>query len=415
MKPGLRLFLPLGAAVLLLAALALLGNSQAPESSNSPAQAAIVPVAAVGGAPAKPQVAAPAEATEVEELAQAVAPTEEKIRQALEDFKRSAVYPPWSRRHDEGTRYLVDWNVPIVEPAPVDTEGDSGLTYRFGADRAAVGVGEALTSWIEVSDREGNRRAITVTQAWVEAPGDAARQRMVSLVYNDQGVDGDEVAGDHRYTNRFIPSNIEAFHEPRQVHIVAELEVDGRRLRAIRPFDYAARPVLRVVGVSDELREGSLALLLDVEVLEAGRYKLQANIFTGDGLTALAYADRDVALAQGQHRVELKFFGKVLYDSAADGPYLVRDLRGFLRKDGEGEANIGWSHPTQHRTRAYRHRDFSAAEWDDAEKRAHLSALTTALDMTTAGQLGVPTAQPRHLHIGADGIAREVQPGDVVE
>ena len=211
--------------------------------------------------------------------------------------------------------------------------------------------------------------------------------------------------GTLRYTNRFVPSEHKELAQSRQVRIVAEVESGGQTRLMVRDFTYAPRDVLRVVGIGDAMADGSLAITLDVDAAEAGVYTFQANLMSGDEQTPLAWCDIGARLDAGRSKVRLTFFGKVLRDQLQNGPYVLRDLRGFLHKD-DAEHNIWWSAPGSYRTAAYRATDFSPAEWDSVEKREKLQSMQDIIDKTAGGQMiGSP-----HIHIGEDGVARQISP-----
>ena len=323
-------------------------------------------------------------------------------RERLADYERAAVYPWWSRPHDDGSRPLLAWNQPAVSDLPFADDPNAPTSYHFAADKMHVPYGESMTSWIEVWKTGETRERVPahVKQAWVMAV-DGAPGRMLPLGYADDG--------SHRYTNTFVPSEHKELALSRQVRIVAEVEAGGQTRTMLRDFTYAPREVLRVVGISDSIADGSLTISLDVDVLEAGTYTFQANLMAADGTTPLAWNDIGAQLASGRQRVRLVFFGKILRDQLQNGPYVMRDLRGFLHKD-DAEHNLWWSYPNSYRTAAYAAADFSPAEWDSAEKREKVAGMHDIIDKTARGELGGGSGASPHIHIGEDGIARQVSP-----
>jgi hypothetical protein len=296
-----------------------------------------------------------------------LAPRMERLQQALDDYRREAVYPPWSRPLDEGTAYKLRWNEPVVSDLLFDDRG--ALRVAFAADRAVVGFGEPYASWIEVwegDDRE-HRVAAQIAQAWVMSSGAGRR---VPLEYRDDGT--------RRYRNTFTPSEHEELATAQQVRISAEVVVGEERRVVTRDFTYTPRPVLEIVRVSDALRDGSVVVTLDVDVHEPGLHTIEANLVSPDGAVPIAYVDVSAPLAEGRGRVELVFFGRAVRGAQLDGPWLVRDLRGF-RRDVDGGENLPWSDPRTHLTAAYRAADLSDAEWDAPEKREKIEALEALL------------------------------------
>lgn len=285
-----------------------------------------------------------------------------RLQQALDDYRRVAVYPVWSRPHDEGTAYKLAWNEPVVSDLVFSEAGGHVLRFHFGADRAHVMFGETLTSWIDVWDAADPDRRVpaTIVQAWVMSNASAGSGRKVPLRYADDGT--------HRQVNRFVPSEHDELSAAQQVRISAEVEVDGERRLITRDFTYTPRPVLEILAIRDAIVDGSLVITLDVEVYEPGLHTFEANALSADGEIPIAYVDISTTLTLGKASVALTFFGKIFRDLAIDGPYLIKDLRGF-RRDIDGGENLYWSDARTHTTRPYARTELSDAEWDADEKR----------------------------------------------
>jgi hypothetical protein len=333
------------------------------------------------------------------------------VLKVLTDYKAAAAYPPWSRIHDEGTRYKLEWNKPVVDDLSFSDKPGAETTYHFASDRAHVMFGEALTSWIEVWEKgDPNKRlAANVVNAWVMMQGGAKPGRTVQLAYKDDGTDGDAIAGDHRYTNRMIPSSLAELKDPTQVRIQAEVEVDGVHKLLVRDFTYAPRDVLSIVSFSDGVADGSLVVNLEVDAHEPGLFTFEANVFDDQGKTAIAYAEWSQSLVLGKSVVPLKFFGKAFHDVGVDGPYLVKDFRGFLRPTGAAveQANVWWSDAHTYTTKAWKRGDFSSADWDDPEKRDKIRQLEAIASASAAPS---PSAsQPKAIHIDEHGVAHVVE------
>ena len=367
MSPQARRRALLAAAVLALAA-ALIWTLWPGGDPASREDTAAAPAAgrdpAAGPAPGHATTTAPPELG---------GPGRERLQQALDDYRRLAVYPPWSRPHDEGTAYKLAWNEPVVSDLPFLEAGGREIEFRFASDRAHVGFGETLTSWIEVWEASAPDRRLpaTIRQAWVMSNAGGRQGRTVPLDYADDGT--------HRYTNRFVPSEHDELADAQQVRISAEVEVEGERRLITRDFTYTPRPVLEVLAIRDAIRDGSLVITLDVEVFEPGLHTIEANALSGDGEVPIAYVDTSTTLQVGKTRVDLTFFGKIFRDAGIDGPYQIRDLRGF-RRDLDGGTNLYWSDPRVHTTRPYPRTDLADAEWDADEKREKIRAFEDLIE-----------------------------------
>jgi len=387
------------AAVLAIGAWAFWSTTRSDGTGGGVAGSSSSSGAAAGAAPSSASSSAAPKATN------AAAPgSPEFIRKVLDDYRAAAAYPPWSRIHDDGTRYKIEWNKPVVSELPFSDKVGAETTYHFAADRAHVMFGETLTSWIEVWEKgDPNKRLpVNIVTVWVMLTGGAKPGRSVQLEYKD-------VAGDRRYVNKFVPSAFAELKEPTQVRIEAEVEVDGVKKLLVRDFTYAPRQVLTIVGITDAIADGSVVVNLEVDVRDAGLYTFEANVFDATGATAIAYADVNQSLAVGKVVVPLKFFGKAFHDVGADGPYLVKDFRGFLRPSPSANAaNIWWSDPRSHTTKPYKRSELSAAEWDSEEKRTKIKALEALASASPSAGPAPSASQPKEIHIDENGVAHEV-------
>jgi hypothetical protein len=156
------------------------------------------------------------------------------------------------------------------------------------------------------------------------------------------------------------------------------------------------------------VRSGSLVVTLDVNVNDRGTYDFEANLMSGDGAAPLGYTQMNYTLSPGRQSVDLVFFGRMFQERSADGPFLVRDLRGLLLSLDGGEHNIPFQYDTPYLTKPWRHSEFSAAPWDAPEKRDKIAAMEQLIADTAAGRIGGPTSQPQHIDIDVNGVAHVV-------
>ncbi len=400
--------LVLGAVALLGAAALFLSSSQPPATKNL-ATASTGITMALALDEIDPLAAAPSGSVARPPPIRLSGPSAERLTQNLIAYQRAAIYPPWSRAFDPGTEYLLTWNKPATVDLPMDERPGQETTYHFDADRAHVAYGEAITSWIEVwkNGDPNQRMPIVVEDAYVMATTGPKPGRTVKLAYHDDGQDGDAVAGDLRYSNRLVPSKEPDLAQALQVHLMAVVSCcDGIRRSFMREFTYAPRKVLEIVGISDSIRGGNLALTLDVDVAEKGVYGFEANVMSHDGSVAIGFATANQTLGTGRAKVDVIFFGRMFGEKGIDGPYLVRDIRGErVFMDGE-EHNIPFTYPSTYTTRAYRRADFSSDEWNSPEKTDKIARMKKLIADANAGRTGPPV--PSHIHIDENGVARPV-------
>jgi hypothetical protein len=175
----------------------------------------------------------------------------------------------------------------------------------------------------------------------------------VPLSYRDDGGEGDEKAGDLRYSNRMVPSSYAELRAAPAVQLEAEVEAEGESA-------------------------------FDVEATRAGRYSLAANLYGGDGATTpIAYSELASILPAGRSTLEFLFFGKAVRATGLDGPYLVRDLHGFWHENTQG-SGMPIIETAELATQRFRAEDFSDAEWDSEEKRQRIALYQQTLDLAAA-------------------------------
>ncbi|HEY5952625.1 MAG TPA: choice-of-anchor X domain-containing protein [Kofleriaceae bacterium] len=320
------------------------------------------------------------------------APSVALLEQSLADYKAVSVYPHWSRPHSAETIEKLEWNRTVVSDLPMDDRPGHETIYRFSADRWSVGYGEAFVSSIEVVTAGTQKRLpITVKEARLVS---VERGRITSLRYHDDGQDGDAVAGDHRYSNRVVPSQLASLADKaQQVHIEAVVEAGGVTRSVTRDFAYAPRKVAESVGATEHLQGGNLVVRLELDITEKGLYTFEANVLARDG-TPIVYGEKSYPLEPGKRTADIVMFGRALREKGLDGPYVVRDIRGMRRFVDTDEQNFFFTYAPTLTTRAYRHDEFSDAEWDEPERRDTIANFERLIEQTRSGEVGAVDDDP---------------------
>lgn len=285
----------------------------------------------------------------------------------LTAYRRANVYPPTSRPL---SRDQVDLLQPGQrhEAMRPDDHG-AGITYRFTADRYFVFGDQALTALLEVR-RDGEPIAVTITQAYatvIDPGGPQPFPIPMTFAPSGQGA-----------TSRFVPAQLGL---ARQTAISVSIEFDPGDGRQSAHFDVQYTPErgipARFTGrFSDAIEAGSLVIRAGIDVLAAGSYVIDANLFDA--------ADQPVAwsrfkgeLAAGARDAELVFFGKVIVDGKAHGPFHLGQLRGARFVPGlDPDLEQVPPYPGSYATRPYPTEAFSDAEYDSPEKQRMIDLLT---------------------------------------
>lgn len=356
-------------------------------TAGDPLQAAGAQVAAP--VPAAPPAAAPPRAPRLLPAPPPVAPypargpTGRAADDPLTAYRKANVYPPTSRPL---TRDQLDLLQPNQrhETARPDDHG-AGITYLFTADRYFVIGDETLTATLEVR-RAGVPIAVTIARshATVLDPADPA-PHPIPVVFTASGP---------VQTAVFAPARLDL---PRQSAIGLYLEFDHGNGRQSAHIDFQYTPErgipARFTGsFGDSVEDGSLALHAGIDVAAAGHYVIDANLFDA-AAQPVAWSRFKGELATGGHDVALVFFGKVLRDGNAHGPFHLGQLRGARYAPGL-DPDLEQMPPFTgaYATRAYPGDAFSDAEYDSPEKQRMLELL--GQDRNHSGGAGRDRGEP---------------------
>ena len=282
-------------------------------------------------------------------------------------------YPEDSRPLSPADRRFLEPDRPAAERRPVmpgpgaGRGAASGLEVIFTADRRGITGREALTTTLAVfREGEGGPLPVDVLAAEVlTAPARAAPARRLSrLDLRDDGGGGDETAGDRIHTGVLFPQG--AGLRSSGPHVVrVRFRAEAVEGEASLPFHYTAErdiPARFAGPVTDRIEHGSLIVEVGVEVARAGTYVIDANLHGAAG--PLARATARAELGRGAGRVPLRFYGMILRESGADGPYRLGELRGYRFAPGERPDRQMMPRWTgEHETAPYRASDFTDRPW----------------------------------------------------
>jgi hypothetical protein len=287
----------------------------------------------------------------------------------LTAYRKANVYPPTSRplTRDQLDLLQPDRRHEVMRP---DDHG-AGLTYLFTADRYFVFGDQTLTATLDVR-RDGKPIAVTVAQAYAVVldpanPANRAPPR-IPLAFAATGPLQAAV---------FAPAGLGL---ARQSAIGIYLEFDHGNGRQAAHFDFQYTPdhgvPARFTGAFREaIDAGSLAIHAGIEIATPGHYVVDCNLFDAAD-EPVAWSRFKGELAAGTHEADLVFFGKVLVDGNAHGPFHLGQLRGARYAPGF-DPDLEQIPPFTgaYRTRAYPTDAFSDAEYDSAEKQKMLELL----------------------------------------
>lgn len=314
----------------------------------------------------------------------------------LTAYRRANVYPPTSRPLSAEHADLLAPNQRHETARP--TDADDGTMFLFTADRYFVIGDEALTATLEVwRDHTPIAPAIRQAFAVVLRPGQApAPADAIPITYTPRPGGG--------VVARFAPSTLRGLEHQTAIGMYIEFATGTGEAAVQRAsFDFQYTPAggipARFTGTfSDAIVDGSVVVTAEVDVARAGPYLIDCNLYDAAG-QPVAWTRFKAPLAAGRQRAPLVFFGKVLVDAGARGPFRIGQLRG-ARFDAGRDPDLEQMppYPGAYETRAYTPDQFSSAEWDSPEKRKLIELLT---QQQAAGR-----------HQGAATPAPAGEPGD---
>jgi hypothetical protein len=284
----------------------------------------------------------------------------------LTAYRKANIYPPTSRPLTKDQLDLLHPNQRHETEHAAD-HGE-GVSYLFTADRYFVIGDETLTAMLDVR-LNGKPIPATITAAYANVLDPVTHgEHPIPLTFAPRGA---------LLATTFAPAKLDL---PRQAAIGMYVEFDHGSGTQRAHFDFQYTPPggipARFTGVfHDDLEAGSLMIHAGVDVKSPGNYVIDANLFDA--------ADQPVAWSRfhgeftaGTHDAALLFFGKVIVDAGAHGPFHIGQLRG-ARYDPSRDPDLEQMPPFtgSFATRPYPTDAFSDAEYDSADKQRMIELL----------------------------------------
>ena len=308
------------------------------------------------------------------------------IDDPLTAYRKANVYPPTSRPLARDQLDLLRPNQRHETMRRDD--GDHGIEFLFTADRYFVIGDETLTATLDVR-RNGAPIPVTVVDAH-------------AVILDPGGHPPPPIAMRFAPRGTLLAAELAParFDLPRQTAIGVYIEFDFGAGRQTGHFDFQYTPArgipARFTGAfSDAVDAGSLVIHAGVAVAAPGHYVIDCNLFDA--------ADQPVAwsrfkgeLAAGAQAADLVFFGKVLVDGNAHGPFHIGQLRGARFAPGlDPDLEQMPPFPGSYATRDYPVTAFSDAEYDSPDKQRMIQLLGQDQNHRgAAGQSGGESSGP---------------------
>jgi hypothetical protein len=323
----------------------------------------------------------------------ALAPSTEDRRKAglwmLEDPELPVVvadvlvrrrFPDDSHTLDPGQTDLLEPNRRYEGPSGIrqrdrTVEQEDGLTVVFTGDRFRLVGDESLAVSLTV------RRGETAVPVRVVS---AVAREMHPVTRQPLGVDAPfELAdpGTHTLVGSFAPARTPLAGFEGWVHLEVEYDFGGTQ-NGFSTLEVFVQPAgtepARFTGrVREQMIDGTLWFYLEIDVRQAGAYVFDANVFDAAG-EPVAFMRARQELGQGLGEVPMRLFGRVVHEKGVDGPFTLRDLRGYLFLAGQDPDRRHVPDGATYTSHAYTLDDFSDEEYWDEEKQRHVDFLLEA-------------------------------------
>ena len=301
-----------------------------------------------------------------------VAEPERELPTQVQRYLEANVYPPTSGRLTEEATDLLQPNQRYEQHRPLDEDGE--VTLVFTADRYYYTGDEVALVWLEVLDG-GQPADVEI----YEATARAEERGRPSGELVDLGLQSDGA----RWSGVLDLAQIFPDHHGTILLEVA-FQAEGGEIHseAIRIF---STPVDRIPAqlsgdFRDSVHDGSLLVEVGVDVREPGFFRFDANLYDRNG-EPVAFAVFKGDLAPGENWLPLEFFGKILHDQGAMGPYSVEQIRGyrFLEGDTPDRERLA-DYPVTHKTSPYDAAIFSDAVYTSEHKERMVNLMLDDID-----------------------------------
>ena len=310
-------------------------------------------------------------------------PPEDELPEPVRAYLAQTVYPPDSGRLDQaGDIFESNPRFERFKRVPGSHGSDPDITFLWTADAFRYTSDETVKARFEAKAGELPAQ-VRHLEAWAQAEGsDGSVGAPIGLLFRSDGA--------ARVAELDLSKHLEDHHGFVVLGVrytVADVAEQQEQIRVfVTPEDLI--PAAFTGTFRDNVSGGSLEIEVGVEVYEPGFYRFDANLYGAAG-EPVAWAAFKGELSRSDGVVPLRFFGRVLHDLGFAGPYQLKQLRGYLFRDGLFPDRIHLrDYLPAHTTRDFALTDFSEAEWD-SEHRRHMVEL-----MMQDEAAGIPVEMP---------------------
>ena len=275
-------------------------------------------------------------------------------------LRRKARFPPTSRRIENNVNPIVQTRA-VKERLSPPSQGRTPTLVVFSSSLSYEAPSPIILFAKFIRDYPGDWSPLADAEIAGELVN-AADEVVAQVDLRDDGQERDIEAGDGIFTTRLTPpaEDLAQWNGLIRARVYGRTG-DGERRSATTRFYYGLPSAKLTGNYRDQLVDGHLQVLAEIDVKEPGEYRLDATLSGAQGL--LAWAQNTVVLAPGLTWMPLTFWGLALREANQPGPYELSSVA--LANMSEKPPQLNDATGTTYKTAAYKPGDFSAEPFDD--------------------------------------------------
>ncbi|MEB2286368.1 MAG: hypothetical protein B6D46_09270 [Polyangiaceae bacterium UTPRO1] len=304
--------------------------------------------------------------------------TAEQAAAAAARYRKAARFPRTSRSLEDGLDPIARGRWPAV-----DLDGDEKhpeprlLAYPSLPSFEAPGEIVIYAEIVELrkvradaaegrSGREQLRRFRNAARAVRGVIQTMDGAMVAPLAFHDDGTHGDAQANDDQWVAVYTPDPDAPNDFRGQYRVLVQAEsARGETLNATTSFVYSVQTAHLTGRYRDAVVDGNLQIDAEVDVEEAGRFRIEGTLVTTADAKMIGYAFADAELPPGAHWVPLVYYGLMFHDMKAPGPYsLFSVMLSTLGGSVPQESDVV---PNAYTTKAYAIDEFGDQPFNDPE------------------------------------------------
>lgn len=251
---------------------------------------------------------------------------------SVRNYLDNTIYPPGTGRLAENNYDLLSPNSRHEDFRPIpetfSTNGDEVVSVRLTSDRYYYEGDDPIELTLAIRQGTAPIEALSISAG-------ATREGRGGLKGNRVGLRFIRDRNSEELTARLDPARFADHHGPILVDAQIEYQRGVVHEETMRLFLTPEGQIpARFTGeVEDVLSNGSLLVEIGIDVENPGFYRIDANLYDRTG-APLAYSAFKGDLGRGDSVVPIEFFGRLLLDAGARGPFTLGEIRGYRFIDG---------------------------------------------------------------------------------